>query len=35
MVPALLSGDMMAVLNGVQRGLADPAQPAFLEGLAQ
>ncbi|MEO1145555.1 MAG: Uma2 family endonuclease [Cyanobacteria bacterium J06638_22] len=34
-VPALLSGDMMAVLKVVQRGLADPAHQAFLKTLAQ
>ncbi|WP_439344778.1 Uma2 family endonuclease [Vacuolonema iberomarrocanum] len=34
-VPALLSGDMMAVLNGLQRGIADPSHQVFLERLAQ
>jgi hypothetical protein len=33
-VPELLAGDMAGVINAVQQGLADPADPAFVEALA-
>jgi Uma2 family endonuclease len=34
-VPALLNGQMMDVLNGLQSGLANPAHSAFVELLAK